>query len=281
MIFLPLEKENSHYNNLINHVSIIIPTKNSSKTIGKCLESIKEQTHKNFEILIIDNYSSDNTAEIVSRFGTKILLLEGERTKAKNFGISNAVGEFLLFIDSDMILQPHVIEECLRICSENDRIAGVIIPERSIGSGFWVRVRDFERSLYAGSKIESSRFFINKFVTQVGGFDEDVIAYEESTLPKKIEDIGMKVDARIKSFILHVEEGFNLLKWLRKKRYYSASAKLYSNKYKGNATLQLGILYRVRIFLANGKWKILLRHPILSTGVFILKALEFLFSRRI
>ena len=50
-----------------------------------------------------------------------------------------------------------------------------------------MRVRDFERTLYSGSKIESARFFIKRFVSQVGGFDEDVIFYEESTLPQKIE----------------------------------------------------------------------------------------------
>ena len=98
-------------------------------------------------------------------------------------------------------------------------IVTIIIPERSIGSGFWVRVRDFERRLYEGSKVESPRFFVKNFVTQVGGFDEEVVAYEESTLPQKLEDIGMDVNARITSLILHDEEGFDLRKWLNKKRY--------------------------------------------------------------
>jgi glycosyltransferase involved in cell wall biosynthesis len=275
------ENGHSHYNDIIPLVSVIIPTNNSAKTIKKCLESIKAQTHKSIEVLVIDNYSSDNTLGIVSKFGTKIFPYRGERTKAKNFGISQSTGEFLLFVDSDMILHSHVVEDCIRACSDNNNSAGVIIPEHSIGSGFWVKVRDFERRFYTGSKIESARFFMSKFVTQVGGFDEEIVIYEEATLPRKIEDIGLNVNARISSPILHDEEGFNLGKWLHKKRYYSVTAGLYSKRYREYAKMQMSIFYRVHIFFANGNWKILMRHPILSTGIFVLKALEFVFSRRL
>jgi glycosyltransferase involved in cell wall biosynthesis len=278
---LDIQHEDLPSNDLFKRVSVIIPARNSGETLGKCLESIRRQTYNNIEIIVIDNFSSDNTAEIAARFGANIFLLSGERAIAKNLGISKACGGFLLFIDSDMILQQSVVEECVRRCCEDDRIGGIIIPERSIGSGFWIKVRDFERSLYVGSKIESARFFITKYVTQVGGFDEEIVFYEESTLHQKIENIGMMVDARIRPFILHDEEGFNLGKWLDKKRYYSRTTKLYSNKYKKYARIQTSILYRPRLFFAKGNWKILIRHPVLSVGVFILKTLEFLYSKRI
>jgi glycosyltransferase involved in cell wall biosynthesis len=277
MAILNVEGENSQPDDLINRVSAIIPTRNSARTIGRCLDSIRKQTYKNMEIFVIDSFSSDKTSEIASSFNANIFLLDGERARAKNFGISKATGDFLLFIDSDMILQPQVVEECVRIWSANRSIVTIIIPERSIGSGFWVRVRDFERRLYEGSKVESPRFFVKNFVTQVGGFDEEVVAYEESTLPQKLEDIGMDVNARITSLILHDEEGFDLRKWLNKKRYGGETGKLYSKKYKKYAKMQFSISYRIRIFLANGNWKILIRHPILSTGVFILKTLEYLY----
>jgi glycosyltransferase involved in cell wall biosynthesis len=262
-------------------VSVIVPARNSAKTIARCLMSIKEQTHTDIEILVIDALSDDGTYEIASGLGAKVYLLEGERTKAKNFALSKSGGEFLLFVDSDMILEPHVIEECVRLSLLDCKIGGIIIPERSIGPGFWVRVRDFERSLYAGSKIESARFFVKKYVELTGGFDEGVIAYEESTLPQRIENIGLNVDARISSFILHIEEGFRLRKWLHKKRYYSMSSKLYSMKYEYYAKSQLSAFYRFHIFLGEKKWKTLLRHPVLSSGMFILKTLEFIASMRI
>ena len=271
-----MQSENSQPTEQVNRVSVIIPTRNSARTIAKCLDSIKGQTYKNIEIFVIDSFSSDNTSEIASRFNATIFLLDSERARAKNFGISKASGEFLLFVDSDMILQPNVVEECVRIWSANRKIVAVIIPERSIGSGFWVRVRDFERNLYKGSKVESPRFFVKKFVSQVGGFDEEIVAYEESTLPQKLEAIGMDISARATSLILHDEEGFSLLRWLHKKRYGGETGRLYSKKYSKYAKMQFSISYRTRIFLENGNWKILIRHPLLSTGVFILKTLEYL-----
>jgi hypothetical protein len=75
-----------------------------------------------------------------------------------------------------MILHPYVVEECLRTWNTSRKVTGIIIPERSIGTSFWVRVRDFERKLYEGSKVESAQFFVKSFVTQVGGFDEEVVA---------------------------------------------------------------------------------------------------------
>jgi glycosyltransferase involved in cell wall biosynthesis len=272
-----MESQISHSTELINRVSVIIPTRNSARTIERCLSSIKEQTYKNIEILVIDSFSSDNTSKIASKFNSNIFSLDSERARAKNFGISKATGEFLLFVDSDMALQPYVVEECVRIWSANRRIVAITIPEHSIGSGFWVRVRDFERSFYKGSKVESPRFFVKKFVTRVGGFDEDIVAYEESTLLQRLEATGMYVNARATSLILHDEEGFNLRKWLDKKRYGGETGKLYSKKYRKYAKMQFSISYRSRIFLANGNWKTLIRHPLLSTGVLILKTLEYFY----
>lgn len=261
-----------------NFVSIIIPTKNNERTIAPLLNSIKNQSFKEVEVILVDGFSTDNTTKIASSFGARVFKLEGERAKAKNFGIQKSKGDFLLFLDSDMILQPQVVEECIKICSNN--VAGVIIPERSIGKGFWIKVRDFERSLYAGSWMESARFFKKEYVIKVDGFDEEVIFFEESTLPIKIQENGMIVNARITSNILHDEEGFNLHKWLRKKKYYAGTADVYSKKYRKYAEKQTSVLYRINIFLGKGNWKKLIRHPILTIGAFILKTLELIFFRK-
>jgi len=271
-------KKLTYTHNLTGLVSVIIPTKNSSKTIAKCLQSVRDQSYKNIEILVIDAFSTDITQKISIDLGAQVITLDGERTKAKNNGISNANGEFVLFVDSDMELESGVIGECIDICSRDDRVGGVIIPERSVGSGFWIKVRDFERSFYAGSAIESARFYRKKYVDLVGGFDEDYVFYEESTLHQKIEDMGLKVNARISSYILHHEEGFNLRKWLGKKKYYINSAREYSKKYTKYAQLQTSVMYRASLFTANGKWKRLVRHPVLTAGLLLLKTLEYLYS---
>jgi glycosyltransferase involved in cell wall biosynthesis len=270
---------NNNNNNNNNRVSIIIPTNNSAKTLYRCLESVRRQIYKNIEIIVVDSYSLDSTLDIASKFDAKVYLTAGERAAAKNFGISKSSGEFLLFVDSDMILQPAVVSECISICSCDRKVAGIIVPERSIGTSFWVRVRDFERSLYMGSKIESARFFRKSFVVQVGGFDEDIIFYEESTLHQKLEKQGLIVNKRSVSLIIHNEEEFGLTKWLEKKHYYSTNAVLYSNRYPNYAEIQTKIQHRIRIFTSNSNWKRLIRHPLLTLGLLLLKSMEFFASQ--
>ena len=262
-----------------NLITVIIPTKNSSRTIKGCLESIRNQTYKNIEILVIDAISSDNTCEIVCKYDTRMFSLEGERTKAKNFGISKAKGKFLFFIDSDMVLEKNVIEECVQIENRYEKLNGVVIPEHSIGSSFWVKVRDFERSLYAGSKIESPRFYQKGIVDLVGGFDEDIISFEESTISYKLYEIGIKKIVRINHYIFHDEEGFSFRRWLKKKKYYQTTSDLYSKKYPKLAKFQFSVKYRLKIFTSEGRWKILLKHPILTIGLIILKSSEYLATK--
>jgi len=258
-------------------VSVVIPTYNSEKTLAKCLESIRNQTYKNIEIIVIDRNSIDRTVEIAKSFGAKVFQLDVERAKAKNFGLRKAQGKYVCFIDSDMELTPKVIEECVSLIDGDDMIGGVIIPEKSVGNDFWVRVRDFERNFYAGTPIESARFFRKDLAEKVGGFDENVIFFEESTLPQKVEKLSYNVKARINAEILHHEVNFSIWKWLKKKFYYGKSAPRYREKYYDYASKQLNIVYRLLIFFRNKRFY---SKPLLASGVIILKFLEY-FSVRL
>ena len=259
-------------------VSVVIPTKDSGRTLRKCLDSLMTQTYQNFEILIVDKRSTDDTIGIAGEFKARIFSLDVERTTAKNFASRKANGTFVLFVDSDMVLEPTVIEQCVKAMQAPD-VGGIVIPEKSTGLGFWVKVRDFERGFYYGTNVESARFFRTNQVIEVGGFDEEVIMYEESTLPQRIEKIGLKTSVRVSSFIIHDEDNFKLINWLRKKRYYSQTERIYTQKYKSYSQQQLGVRHRTGIYLRNKNWITLIKHPILSIGLVILKSLEFLVSK--
>jgi len=254
-------------------VSIIIPTFNSEKTIEKCLDSIKNQTYDNLEIIVVDKGSNDKTVEIAKRYADKIFIIDAkERSEQKNFGTKKANGKYVLFADSDMELTKKVVEECVKLAEKDDKIGGIIIPERSVGDGFWVKVRDFERSFYAGTEIESARFFRRDLALKVGCFDEDVVFFEESTLPQKIEKLGYNVKARIRAEILHHEENFSLLKWLKKKYYYGKTAWKYVKRYKQYGTKQISPLRRFGLFLGDKRFY---SEPLLALGVLALKSLEY------
>ncbi len=119
-------------------VSIVIPTYNSQKTLAECLESIKNQTYKNIEVIVVDNFSGDGTAKYAEDYGVKVFLLKAGRSEAKNYGAAKSCGEYLFFIDSDMELTARVVQECVELLEIDPKIGGIIVPERSVGDGFWV-----------------------------------------------------------------------------------------------------------------------------------------------
>ncbi len=86
-------------------VSVIIPAYNEEKQIGKCLQSLSKQDYKDYEIIVVDDGSTDATKSIVQRFKNVRLKTQehnGPGT-ARNLGAKVAKGEILVFVDSDMI----------------------------------------------------------------------------------------------------------------------------------------------------------------------------------
>lgn len=75
-------------------VSVIVPTRNSEATVGRCLESIIKQNYSNVEIIVVDNYSDDRTRQIAEKYGAKIYLKGPERGAQVNFGVKKALGRY-------------------------------------------------------------------------------------------------------------------------------------------------------------------------------------------
>ena len=69
-------------------VSIVVPTRNSASTLEVCLESIRKQRYPRIEVLVVDNYSADETSMIVEEFGMKSLFRGPERSSQRNYGQS-------------------------------------------------------------------------------------------------------------------------------------------------------------------------------------------------
>src|SRR5919202_5218895 len=100
--------ESGKQNSSLSHeplVSIIIPTKNSSKTLKLTLQSVANQTYSNYEVIIVDNYSTDNTLELARQYTTKVYIEAPERSAQVNFGIRKAKGKYIYEIGSDFVLE--------------------------------------------------------------------------------------------------------------------------------------------------------------------------------
>ncbi len=117
-------------------VSIIIPVYNERKFISKCLDSISDQTYKNFEVIVIDDGSTDNSVELVRNNKIVSLFIQVHRGpgSAKNFGASVAKGEILVFIDGDMyldkdylknIIEPIINKKCIATYTTEEYVANI------------------------------------------------------------------------------------------------------------------------------------------------------------
>lgn len=257
-------------------VSVVITTKNSSRTIEKCLKSIKAQSYKPLELLVIDNNSTDNTKEISEKYADKVINKGPERSAQRNFGVSESNGKYVLVHDSDIYFHPNSVEECVEIC-EKEGYDAVILPEKSIGEGFWTKVKAFERSFYVGNDyIEAPRFFKKEVFLKVGGYDEEMFAGEDWDLTIRLRDSGYKI-GRSKSLLEHDEGRLSFFGSSKKKKYYSKNFfEVYARKNPEYFKKQMSFFVRfpVRKILIKG-----LRHPILFLGMLLMKSVELFRTR--
>ena len=254
-------------------VSIIIPTKNSKIFLQACLESLKKQTYKNIEIIVVDNSSTDTTVAIAKKYTRNVFNKQPERSAQRNFGAKKARGKYIFFADSDMVSSPNVIKECVSKLETNHDMKALIIPEESFGEGFWAECKHLERSFYLGiSFMEAARFFDKETFLKVKGYDESLVSGEDWYLSQKLEKIG-KI-GRINAKIFHNEGKLTYLNSVSKKYYYAKHFAKYVNL-KDNLHLknQISIGTRYLLFFAHPKK--LFRNPILSIGMLFLKTSEF------
>ncbi|CAM4109050.1 Glycosyltransferase involved in cell wall bisynthesis [Pedobacter westerhofensis] len=121
-------------------ISVIIPTYNYAHLLIETLQSVVQQTYANWECLIIDDGSADETPVVVrgfiqqySDFNFRYFRLEnGGTSKAKNAGISYSNGEFIQFLDADDLLSPHKLEIQVNLL-ENTKYALVFSKSRFFG----------------------------------------------------------------------------------------------------------------------------------------------------
>jgi len=200
-------------------VSIIIPTYNSHRRLQQCLTSISRQTYQRIETLVVDRYSTDGTAREARKAGARVLFLDAERSEARNYGAENAAGDFVLFIDSDMLLTPTLVEECVQeLCLRG--LDAVVIPEQPVGKGRIAEWRTLEKRSLSNSGLgEIPRFFRKTAFLDIGGYDVKLVCGEDFDFHERFERRGRKT-GKIRSTIFHVEGDLSPFRLLSKAYYY-------------------------------------------------------------
>jgi glycosyltransferase involved in cell wall biosynthesis len=109
-------------------VSVIIPTKNSKKTIELCINSVSKQSYQNIETIVVDSKSIDNTADISSKMGCKVISTDWKSLGARYEGLKIASGDFILLLDSDQILQQSSVERSILLSKKYDMLCFEEMP---------------------------------------------------------------------------------------------------------------------------------------------------------
>ena len=252
-------------------VSIVIPTYNSEKTLAKCLESIKRQTYKNIEIIVVDKFSKDRTVEIAKKFGAKIFFKGPERSSQVNFGIKKARGKYIYRVDSDFILEPTIIEEAIKKCEKEGFDAIAVHNTSDPTVSFWSKVRKLERDCYKDDELNiAARFFKKEIFKIVGGFNESLVAGEDYDFHNKLLEKGFKI-GRIEAQEIHIGEPKSILEIAKKHYYYG---KTIGEFMKTNPKRGLKQLSPIRpSFIKN--WKKFVKHPILTIGFIIYQLVRY------
>ena len=178
------------------YVSVVIPTFNHAKFLKKALDSVVAQTFQNWEAVVVNNFSTDNTIEVVNSFADPRIKLfnfsnNGVIAASRNHGLKEAAGDFIAFLDSDDVWYPNKLQKCVEQASAGYQF--ICHGELWINNDLTQRTvmygpasnATYNRLLYKGNCISTSTTFIAKsLLGSVQGFDEnpEIITTEDYDL---------------------------------------------------------------------------------------------------
>jgi succinoglycan biosynthesis protein ExoA len=199
--------------NTLPRVTVIIAARNAAATIGKCLVALRGQEGVDFEIIVVDDESADDTVTIAKSFdGVRVVELEWVGpSQARNIGMSHARGEIVAFIDADCVVQSGWLSELTR-CFDDPSVAGAggdqVSPDDELPMGRGIQeffktigfMTDYIKPEESGSAIRETRHnpscnsaYRKDLFQKVGGFSQGQFPGEDLELDLKLAWFGHKL----------------------------------------------------------------------------------------
>jgi glycosyltransferase involved in cell wall biosynthesis len=184
-------------------VSFCVPTLNSERTLEQCLKSIKMQDYPEFEIIVVDGYSTDRTLDIAQKYTNNTLFCGGTLGAARQLGVEKSAGEILALFDDDVII-PHQnwLAKAVAGFDDSERISTVwpLVISPPHASLFARCYSNFSNEVKL-DRLRSGRghvggtiaLFRKKCIKEVGGFDRRLPWGEDFDIAKKLEKGNYKV----------------------------------------------------------------------------------------
>lgn len=282
-----------------SRVSVVVPSFNCEKTIARCIECILAQSHPVYEIIIVDDGSTDRTAEIIRTFKTVKYLYQPNAgpASARNLGGKEADGEFIFFTDSDCLPGKNWIGESLKHFKKPDVAVvsgsyGISNPQSRLARCIHQEILFRHKRLMPAypKSFGSYNFGIKREVfRQIGGFNESYrqASGEDNDLSYKVLKQGFRIYFEPESTVdhFHPTRVFQYLKEQFRHGFWRAKIyKLHPTMAKGDdytfwkdiAEIPMALMILSFIFLSFFKQAVL---AILGFFVGLLFTIEVYFSR--
>lgn len=186
-------------NNKAKVVSVVIPVYNEENYLGKCLDSLKKQTFSNFETIVVDDGSTDETKIVASKYDIKLWrIFHNGPGNARNFATHKAQGKILVFLDADMYADKNYIKNLIRPIISGNAI-GTYSTAEYVGNinNPWAKFWNINHDIPLNKRLNFEKKSNNpvfrailrdKFLT-IKGFDPSFGYYDDHSLGTK----GLKV----------------------------------------------------------------------------------------
>lgn len=181
-------------------VSVILPTFNRKKYVVAAVQSVLAQTYKDFELIVLDDGSTDGTKEALEAFGTCIRYVyqaNAGRSNARNHALRLARGRYIAFLDSDDLFLPHKLGVQVQFLDDHQRYGMVYTSAKCISEDGSPLPHAFTASA-SGRIYQQIAFFVpvtvalptvmirREVLMQVGGFDEVMERFEDTDLWRRV-----------------------------------------------------------------------------------------------
>lgn len=160
----------------MTETSVIIPTYNEEKDIVDAIKSLKKQIYKRFEIIVVDDGSTDNTVKNIRKF-EEVKIIKGQHKGpgfSRNLGAKKAKGKILVFIDADMTFDKNYVKKLVEPLLKNKKIIGttheleIVKNTKNTWSRCWGKIRVDKNE---AKDVKIFRAMRRKCFLDLGGFD--------------------------------------------------------------------------------------------------------------
>ncbi|MCJ7740895.1 glycosyltransferase [Candidatus Microgenomates bacterium] len=212
-------------------VSVIIPVYNEKKVISDCLSSLAIQSYPDFEIIVVDDGSTDNSELRIKNLRYHKQKHQGPG-KARNFGAKYAKGDILVFIDADMTFDQDFIKYLIQPIVEN-KSKGTFTKEEYVSNwdNVWARCWNYNEGLATSRRISPDyptrspvfRAILKSEFIKVKGFEENIGFTDDWTLSRKL---GYKSTPADKAICYHanpetLSNVYRQARWIGKNEFIS------------------------------------------------------------